>query len=239
MKIAIIGYGRMGHEVEELARERGHDIVLTINQDNSHELTAENLSKADVAIEFSTPETAFNNVKVCLNAGIPVVSGTTGWLNQLEEAKNITNSKGGTLFFASNYSIGVNLFILINKLLSKHLNEVGGYDVAIEEIHHTRKKDAPSGTAISLATTIAKELTKFKGWTLLPELIEDNIPINAVREGDVPGTHSVTYDSSQDQIILTHRAKSRKGFAIGAVLAAEFSVGKKGFLTMDNFLGVD
>lgn len=239
MKIAIIGYGRMGHEVESIARERGHEVALIIDHNNRKDLVKENLSRVDVAIEFTTPETAFENVKTCLLAGVPVVSGTTGWNDRLEEAKNIVSEVNGTFFYASNFSIGVNLFFLINKVLSQKLNEISGYGVDIEEIHHVKKKDAPSGTAISLANIISQELSTFNGWTLLPDKQFGKIPVKAVREGEIPGTHNVLYNSEQDEIILIHRAKSRKGFALGVIFAAEFTQGKKGFLTMDSFLGIE
>lgn len=236
MKVAIIGYGRMGHEVEAIALDRGHEVVLKIDQNNKHLLSKRYLSVVDVAIEFSTPETAFENVKACLLAGVPVVCGTTGWIDHLNEAKELTRKLDGTLFVASNFSIGVNLFFQITRILSQQLNGIGGYDAYVEEIHHNKKKDAPSGTAISLATIISEEMKSFNGWTLLPQKSDDKIPIKSIREGDVPGTHNVHFNSEQDEIILTHIAKNRKGFALGAVLAAEFSVGKKGILTMDSFL---
>jgi 4-hydroxy-tetrahydrodipicolinate reductase len=236
MNIAIIGYGRMGHEIETIAKERGHSIVLIIDQNNIIDLNAKNLEKVDVAIEFTTPHTAFQNVSTCLKAGIPIVSGTTGWLDKLTEAKRLAEEGNGALFFASNFSIGVNLFFRVNKILANYINKVKGYDVAIEEIHHTQKKDAPSGTAITLADIIAEEIEAISGWTLSPDAENGKIPITAIREGSVPGTHSISLNSEQDEIVLTHRAKSRKGFALGAVLAAEFSCGKKGFLTMDSFL---
>ena len=226
----------MGHEIEAIAKEKGHSIVLTIDKENAHELNALNLKPVDVAIEFTIPTTAFNNIQTCLMAGIPTVSGTTGWLNKLDQAKQIAEQNNTALFYASNFSIGVNLFLKVNQLLSKLVNKHNGYDVSIEEIHHTQKLDAPSGTAISLANVITNEMVKYNGWSLLPEFYDDKVPVKAVREANVPGTHSVLFDSEQDQIILTHRAKSRRGFALGAVLAAEFSIGKKGFLTMDSLL---
>ncbi|MFP4557614.1 MAG: 4-hydroxy-tetrahydrodipicolinate reductase [Bacteroidales bacterium] len=238
MKIAIIGYGRMGHEIETIAKERGHDVALIIDNDNQDELTPENLSKVDVAIEFTLPHTAFNNVKTCLDAGTSVVCGTTGWSDKLHEAKSLAESSNGALFYASNFSIGVNLFFRLNRTLAKYINKVKGYSSAIEEIHHTQKKDAPSGTAITLAEIINNEIEELKGWTLLPDFQEDKVPIKAIREADVTGTHTVFFGSEQDEITLTHKAKSRKGFALGAMLAAEFSVGKKGFLTMDSLLNV-
>ncbi len=238
MKIAIIGYGRMGHEIEKMAIEKGHEVTLIIDY-YSENFTSEKLSMVDVAIEFTTPETAFDNIKRCLEANVPVVSGTTGWNGYGEEVKDLVRSTNGTLFYASNFSIGVNLFFYINRILAKKLSESGGYSVDIEETHHLKKKDAPSGTAISLANYISNEMSELSGWTLLPERQDYKIPIKAIREGDVPGTHSVQYSSIQDDIVLTHKAKSRRGFAEGAVLAAEFAIGKKGFLTMDSFLGLE
>lgn len=238
MRIAIIGYGRMGHEIEAIALERGHEVVLKIDKDNMNELIDISPLQVDVALEFTTPSTALSNVVSCLKAGVPIVCGTTGWSDKLDEVKSLVKENNGTLFWASNFNLGVNLFFLINRMLSNHLNEIGGYGVGIEEIHHTKKLDAPSGTAISLANIILKELDSYNGWTLLPVIEEDKIPIKAIREGDIPGTHKVSYHSSQDEITLTHRAKSRRGFALGAVLAAEYSIGKKGFLTMDSFLKI-
>lgn len=239
MKIAIIGYGRMGHEVEKIALERGHEILLIIDQNDSEKLTPTALAAVDVAIEFTTPETAFENVKKCLEANVPVVSGTTGWNSRMEEIMDYVRTTDGTFFYGSNFSIGVNLFFYINRILARKLNNAGGYSVEIEETHHTKKKDAPSGTAISLANYVANEISELSGWTLLPERQAGKIPVKAIREGDIPGTHSVLFSSAQDDIVLTHRAKSRVGFAVGAVLAAEYSVGRKGFLTMDNLLGLE
>jgi 4-hydroxy-tetrahydrodipicolinate reductase len=236
MKIALIGYGKMGHEVEIVALARNHEIVLRIDKDNQGDLTLANLKNVEVAIEFSTPATAYQNVKICLESKTPVVVGTTGWMENLEEAKSIVNSSNSALFYASNYSIGVNLFFRMNKVLCDYINVVKGYSPSITEIHHTQKLDAPSGTAITLANTIANSIEEIKGWTLLPEKEDRKIPIEAVREGNVPGTHVLTFDSEQDEIVLTHRAKNRKGFAIGAVLAAEFLAGKVGVFTMNDLL---
>ncbi len=236
MKIALIGYGKMGHEVETAALARNHQIVLTINNDNQGDLTYENISRADVAIEFSTPHTAFQNIKTCLEAGVPIVVGTTGWLDRLEEAKGIAQKGNASLFYASNYSIGVNILFRVTKILSTYLNSVKGYAPAIKEIHHTQKLDAPSGTAISLAQIVSESIDEINGWTLLPQKESNKIPIEAVRVANVPGTHSLTFDSLQDEIILVHRAKSRQGFALGAVLSAEFLIGKRGFFTMEDLL---
>lgn len=239
MKIALIGYGKMGHEIEAAALERNHQIVLTIDRDNQNDLTFDNIRKADVAIEFSTPHTVFQNIMVCLEAGVPVVVGTTGWLDKLEEIKAIANNGKTSLFYASNYSIGVNLYFRLNKILANYFNSVKGYSAAIKEIHHTQKLDAPSGTAITLAQIIAESIDEITGWTLLPERVENKIPIEAVRVANIPGTHSVIFDSEQDEIIFVHRAKSRRGFALGAVLAGEFLIGKKGFFTMDDLLKIE
>ena len=239
MKIALIGYGKMGHEIEVVALARNHQIVLTIDKDNQHDLNVENLKNVDVAIEFSTPNTAFQNIMICLEAGVPVVVGTTGWLDRLEEIKAIANNGKTSLFYASNYSIGVNLFFRLNRVLANYINSVKGYSAAIKEIHHTQKLDAPSGTAITLAQIITESIDEITGWTLLPKRVENKIPIEAVRVADIPGTHSVMFDSEQDEMILVHRAKSRKGFALGAVLAGEFIIGKKGFFTMDDLLKIE
>jgi len=238
MKIALIGYGKMGHEIESVAVSRNHQIVLVIEKDNLADLTVENLTKADVAIEFSTPTTVFQNIKICLEAGIPTVAGTTGWYDKLDEAKRIMLQNNGTMFHASNYSVGVNLYFRVNKILAGYINKVKGYTPSIVETHHTQKLDAPSGTAITLAQLVSESIDELNGWTLLPDKDSNKIPIEAVREGSVPGTHVITYESEQDEIILTHRAKSRRGFAVGAVLAAEFLVGKKGFFTMDDLLSI-
>ncbi|HPX06491.1 MAG TPA: 4-hydroxy-tetrahydrodipicolinate reductase [Tenuifilaceae bacterium] len=235
MKIALIGYGKMGHEIEKVANERNHEIVLIVDKDSSQMLTTEALSRAEVAIEFSTPEAAFANVTACINAHTPVVCGTTGWLNKLDEVKKLLTEKDGSLFYASNYSLGVNIFFKLNDILSQVLSGNSGYTPSIQEIHHTQKLDAPSGTAITLAEIVAKNLN-LEGWSLLPAIEENKIPIEALREGTVPGTHTITYQSEQDELILTHRAKSRRGFALGAVIAAEYTAVNKGFLTMDNLL---
>lgn len=235
MKIALIGYGKMGHEIEKVANERNHEIVLIVDKDSSQMLTTEALSRAEVAIEFSTPEAAFANVTACINAHTPVVCGTTGWLNKLDEVKKLLTEKDGSLFYASNYSLGVNIFFKLNDILSQVLSGNSGYTPSIQEIHHTQKLDAPSGTAITLAEIVAKNLN-LEGWSLLPAIEENKIPIEALREGTVPGTHTITYQSEQDELILTHKAKSRRGFALGAVIAAEYTAVNKGFLTMDNLL---
>ena len=239
LKIAILGYGKMGHEVEAIALERGHTIVLKIDKDNLNELTTENLKKADVAIEFTSPQTAMQNVQACFDAGVPVVSGTTGWNDQLGNMVEKARKGEGSFFYASNYSIGVNIFFKLNQYIARIFDRVGMYQPSITEIHHTQKLDAPSGTAITLANTLCSQMKEYKGWTLLPQLDEKKIPIEAIRQGQVPGTHIVTFNSEQDIITLKHEAKSRRGFALGAVMAAEFIHNRKGFFSMDDLLKLD
>jgi len=239
LKIAILGYGKMGHEVEAIALERGHTIVLKIDKDNLNELTTENLKKADVAIEFTSPQTAMQNVQACFDAGVPVVSGTTGWNDQLGNMVEKARKGEGSFFYASNYSIGVNIFFKLNQYIARIFDRVGMYQPSITEIHHTQKLDAPSGTAITLANTLCSQMKEYKGWTLLPQSDEKKIPIEAIRQGQVPGTHIVTFNSEQDIITLKHEAKSRRGFALGAVMAAEFIHNRKGFFSMDDLLKLD
>ena len=239
MKIALIGYGKMGHEIEKIALERNHQIALKIDKDNQSDLNPNTLRNVDVAIEFSTPATVYQNVTKCINSNTAVVVGTTGWLDKLDDVKESLKRSNGALFYASNYSIGVNLFFKVNKVLANYINVIKGYSASIKEIHHTQKLDAPSGTAISLAQILSNAIDELNGWTLFPSEEPDKVPIEAQREGTVPGTHIVTFDSEQDEIILTHRAKSRKGFALGAVLAAEYIYGKKGFFTMDDLLKIE
>ena len=213
MKIALIGYGKMGHAIEEAALSRGHEIVCRIDKDNQEDFDSVSFKSADVAIEFTAPSVAVDNYRRAFAAGVPVVSGTTGWLEHLPEIREACE-KGQTFFYASNFSLGVNIFFAVNKYLAGIMNHFPQYSVEIEEIHHIHKLDHPSGTAITLA--------------------EDIIHITARREGEIPGTHTVAYDSAVDTIRITHEAKNRKGFALGAVVAAEFTVGKKGFLTMQD-----
>ncbi len=238
MKIALIGYGKMGKEIEKIAVSRGHGIILKIDIDNPHELTVENLSKCDAAIEFSIPSSAIGNYYKCFEAGIPVVSGTTGWLDRREEIFGECRRRNGTFFYGSNFSIGVNLFFELNRNLARLMAGRSEYTPVMKEIHHTQKLDAPSGTAISLAEDIIEILPGKRGWVNRTDAPSDMLPVISERTGDVPGIHTVTYDSETDYIEITHSAKSRKGFAIGAVLAAEFSVGKKGVLTMKDMLKI-
>ena len=237
MNIALIGYGRMGHEIEDIAKKRGHTIKLTIDMDNSSDLNPENLKGIDAAIEFSSPESAFGNISVCLAAGVPVVSGTTGWMKDYERATELCMKYGTSFIHASNFSIGVNLLFRLNSELARHMRNFPGYKAAVEEIHHTKKLDAPSGTAITLADGIIKQHEAYDGWSLEPEKADGKIPVTAIREGSVPGTHTVTWDSDIDILSLRHEAKNRKGFALGAVVAAEFIHTRKGVFTMSDVLG--
>ena len=236
MKIALIGYGKMGKEIEQIALERRHTISLIIDINNLNEFTAENLKKADVAIEFSKPETAVGNIRTCFAAGIPIVSGTTGWLEHFDDIKNECTSGGKTLFYASNYSLGVNIFFKVNQFLGKVMNNFPQYEVEVEEIHHVTKLDAPSGTAISLANDLLKAIERKKRWQLNGQDNAEALKITAIRRDTVPGTHTIKYDSSVDYIEMIHSAKSRKGLALGAIIAAEFIAGKKGCFSMDDLL---
>ena len=238
MKIALIGYGKMGKTIEAIAKDRGHEIVLTIDLDNQNDLTQENLKKADVAIEFTVPASAINNYKTCFESGVPVVSGTTGWLDHkaivLEEMKK----HDGTFFYASNFSLGVNIFFALNKKLAELMKDRPEYNVTMEEVHHTQKLDAPSGTAISLAEDLFEIHPGKNAWTLSEPSKPEEMHIEAIREGQVPGIHRIKYESAVDHIFIEHSAKSRQGFALGAVLAAEFSANKKGLLSMNDLLNL-
>ncbi len=238
MKIALIGYGKMGKAIEEIAVQKGHVIVLKIDIQNSHDLTESNLKKADVAIEFTGPHSAFENVKKCIEWGVPVVSGSTGWLEQWNIIQALCAAKNSTLIYSSNYSIGVNLFFELNKQLAKLMEPYESYDVAMTEIHHTEKKDAPSGTAISLAEQILGQIGRKKNWVNGTMAQPNELLIRSERIDPAPGTHTVTYSSPIDTIEITHTAHTRKGFASGAVLAAEFASQKKGIFTMKDVLGL-
>ena len=238
MKIALIGYGKMGKAIEEIALQKGHEIVLKIDINNSHELTESNLKKANVAIEFTGPHSAFENIKKCIEWGVPVVSGSTGWLEHWNRIQSLCIEKNSTLIYSSNYSIGVNLFFELNKQLAKLMEPYENYDVAITEIHHTEKKDAPSGTAISLAEQILATISRKKNWVNDKEAQASELLIRSERIDPAPGTHTVTYSSPIDTIEITHTAHTRKGFASGAVLAAEFASQKKGIFTMKEVLGL-
>ncbi len=236
MKIALIGYGKMGKEIEQIALSRGHSVVLKIDVNNPEELTTENLLKADVAIEFTSPATAVNNYLHCFEAGVPVVSGTTGWLDRKAEVDQKCAEKNGCFFYTSNFSLGANIFFELNKHLAMIMKDFPQYDVSMTEVHHTQKLDAPSGTAITLADDIISINETKTNWTIDIPKSGSELFINPVREGVVPGIHTIKYDSEVDFIEITHSAYSRKGLAFGAVLAAEFCQGRKGILSMKDLL---
>ena len=238
MKIAIIGYGKMGKAIEEIAIAKGHEIVLKIDAYNTSDFTKENVQKANVAIEFTGPHTAFENITKCIQWAVPVISGSTGWLDNFEKAKKLCEEKKGCLIYASNFSIGVNLFFEINKKVAALMESYENYDVAMTETHHTEKKDAPSGTAISLAEQILAEIGRKNKWVNEQSNEASDLIIRSERIDPTPGTHSVTYDSPIDSIEITHTTHTRKGFAGGAVLAAEFANNKMGIFTMKDVLGL-
>jgi 4-hydroxy-tetrahydrodipicolinate reductase len=237
MNIALIGYGRMGHEIETIAIKRGHVIKLIVDQDNTDDLNLKKMQGIDVAIEFSTPDTAFNNIVKCLEMKIPVVSGTTGWLEDYDNAVDLCGKNNTSFIYSSNFSIGVNLLFRLNSELARQMNHYNDYNVSIEEIHHTKKLDAPSGTAITLANGIIEQHSEYKKWCFDNDRTNNCIPILSVREGIVPGTHTVTWDSEIDTITLKHESKNRKGLALGAVVAAEFIYSKVGIFTMNDVMG--
>ena len=234
MKVAIIGYGKMGHEIEQVLLSRGHSVALIIDQDNAHDLCAEKLAGVDVAIEFTTPTTAYSNVRTCIECGTPVVSGTTGWHDKLEELQRLCRERGSSMIWSSNYSLGVNITFRLNRYLAELMNRFDAYNIDIEEIHHTQKKDAPSGTAISLANDIIARVERKQRWLNEPTEEADAIAITSLREGTVPGTHTVTYTSEDDKIEVRHTLFSRRALALGAVVAAEFVAPRKGVFTIDD-----
>ena len=231
MKIALVGYGKMGKIIGEIAESRGHEVVAKLNESP----TLENLNNPDVVIEFSNPEVAFNNIKICLENKIPVVCGTTGWLDQKPEIEKIATENETAFLYGSNFSLGVNLFFALNEKLADLMKNFSEYKVQLEEIHHTHKKDAPSGTAISLAEGIIKNDNRFDAWKL-DETKGNELGIFAIREDEVPGTHSIFYRSEVDEIEIKHTAFNRNGFALGAVIAAEWIQGKKGNFSMNDVL---
>ncbi len=236
MKIALVGYGKMGKVIERIAKERGHTISLTIDLHNQNDFNAQNLENVDVAIEFTTPSAALANYEQCFQANIPVVSGTTGWLAEKEKVENVCRN-GAKFFYASNFSLGVNLFFAINKYVAKLMNKHENYVPVLEETHHTQKLDAPSGTAITIAEGILENYPSLETWKNEKTADSGVLSILSKREGEVPGTHSVTYTSQEDSIKIEHEAKGREGFALGAVLAAEFLVKQKsGWYGMEHLL---
>lgn len=228
MNVAIIGYGKMGREIEKILLERGHSVGLVIDVGNSADLCAEKVKNIDVAMEFTSPDTAFDNIARCLELGVPVLSGSTGWVSRKAEADELCRRKESAFFYSSNYSIGVNIMFRLNRCLAKMMAAEPQYSVGIEEIHHIHKLDAPSGTAVTLANDIA--LSSGGKLTVAKE------EIKSVREGEIPGIHTVSYTSPDDVLSITHSAKSRRGLAYGAVMAAEWLVGRKGVFGMDDFL---
>ncbi|MCE2616127.1 MAG: 4-hydroxy-tetrahydrodipicolinate reductase [Phocaeicola sp.] len=247
MKIALIGYGKMGHEIEKIAISRGHQVVCAIDKDNHHDFDSEGFKSADVVIEFTSPTTAYDNVINAFERGKKVVCGSTGWMvTHADEMKKLCKEEHKTLFWSSNFSLGVYIFSAVNKYLARIMNNFSAYDVSMTETHHVHKLDAPSGTAITLAEAIIKELARKDKWvkgTLQSadgsisgsaQCAINEFPINSIRKGEVPGIHSIRYDSEADSITITHDAKNRKGFAMGAVLAAEFTVSHDGFIGMDD-----
>jgi 4-hydroxy-tetrahydrodipicolinate reductase len=236
MKIALIGYGKMGHEIERIALERGHEIVSTIDVGNPEEFESGNFRSADVAIEFTRPETALSNYRKCFAANVPVVSGTTGWLEHMNEVRQAC-TQGQTFFYASNFSLGMNIFFSINQKLAEMMNAFPIFDVRMKEVHHTQKLDAPSGTAITLAEGILEKLDRKTSWVKETGSTPEELVIASERTGQVPGFHEITYESEVDVITISHDAKNRAGLALGAVLAAEFTTQKKGFLGMNDLLG--
>ncbi|HTR31000.1 MAG TPA: 4-hydroxy-tetrahydrodipicolinate reductase [Puia sp.] len=237
MKIALIGYGKMGHAIEEIALHRGHEIALKVNIDNVEDNTTENIRKADAAIEFTGPHSAYDNIIRCLDAGVPVVSGSTGWLDKLDAVRLHCRQRQGSFLYASNFSVGVNIFFEVNRRLAALMVPHPEYEVRITEIHHTEKKDAPSGTAISLAEQILERIPRKKGWVNHLSDNLDELEILSERTDPAPGTHRVEYHSGIDTIEITHTAHNRRGFAMGAVLAAEYLLGKRGVFQMSDVLG--
>jgi 4-hydroxy-tetrahydrodipicolinate reductase len=238
LKIALIGYGKMGRTIEGIALQRGHSVELKIDIDSLVLFTKQHLQLCDVAIEFTGPHSAKENILECINAGIPVVSGSTGWLQNWSEVENACVAKNGSLLYASNFSVGVNIFFAVNKKLAQLMAARREYDVSMEEIHHTQKKDAPSGTAITLAEQVLQELDRKTKWVNQPPQNAEELPIISKRIDPAPGTHSVKYSSAVDDIEIIHTAHSREGFALGAILAAEFIHNKKGIFSMQDVLGL-
>jgi 4-hydroxy-tetrahydrodipicolinate reductase len=238
MKIGVIGYGKMGKEIEKIAFERGHSTPLIFDVNNLDDLTAENLKKCDVVIEFTTPESAVRNYLMCFKAGVPVVSGTTGWLHQRDFVHDKCKEADGTFFYASNFSVGVNLFFELNRKLADIMSGHSGYKLSLKEVHHTQKLDAPSGTAITLAEDLIRLIPEKKGWRNDLNASPEEIGILSERIENVPGIHTINWESDEDTIQISHFAKSRKGFALGAVLAAEYCRDHKGILSMKDLLNI-
>jgi 4-hydroxy-tetrahydrodipicolinate reductase len=237
MNIALIGYGRMGHEIEEMAVKRGHTVKLIIDVDNRHDFVEGRFGDIDAVIEFTVPESAYNNISKCLKMKKPVVSGTTGWLTDYAKAVELCSKNATSFIHSSNFSVGVNILFRLNSELASIMDKLSDYKVSIEEIHHIKKLDAPSGTAITLAEAIVRRNKSYNGWSSPDKPAADRIMIKSVREGAVPGIHSVEWNSDIDRISLRHEALGRKGFALGAILAAEYIAVRKGVFTMNDVLG--
>lgn len=238
MKIGLFGYGKMGHEIEKICTERGHEICWKINSKNRNALSPSLLKQADAIIEFTSPHSAPDNIRFCIENKVPVVTGSTGWYGELSTMKEFCAKHEAALFYASNFSIGVNIFWAVNKYMSSLMDRYPEYKASIEEIHHTQKLDAPSGTAITLAEKTFEAHTTYSGWANTGEESQVQIPITAIRKDNVPGTHTLTWKSEVDKLEFTHEAFNRSGFALGAVKAAEWLVGRKGSYTMDDMLGL-
>ena len=239
MKLALIGYGKMGKEVEKIAASRGHEIVLKLNKSSFEGISGQELTQADVAIEFTTPDSVISNLTKCFNAGIPVVTGTTGWYNHFDKIRTLCQETNASLFYATNFSVGVNIFFQLNEVLAKMMSNLEDYNVSMEEKHHIHKKDAPSGTAITLAEGIIKNYPRLNRFSIHPTEEKNVLRIEVTRKDEIPGTHAVTYISASDEIKITHRAFDRSGFATGAIYAAEFLSGKKGIFTMKDLFSQD
>jgi 4-hydroxy-tetrahydrodipicolinate reductase len=238
MKIALIGYGKMGKAIDEIANANGDEIVLKISSGNKELLTADNLKKADVAIEFTNPYSAVENIKLCINAGVPVVSGSTGWLQEFDNLKKYCKQKKGSFLYASNFSVGVNLFFALNKYLASLMSLHNNYSVSVEETHHTQKKDAPSGTAITLAEDLMKRIKSKTKWANEKTADPSILQITSNRVENIAGIHKIKYESANDSIEIVHSSYNRKGFAEGVLLAAKFVIGKKGVFSMHDVLDV-
>lgn len=236
MNIALIGYGKMGHEIEKILISRSHNVHLIIDIDNQQDFTKENFKNIDVAIEFTAPHTAYNNIRKCLEIGVPVVCGTTAWLDKYDEIVELCKAQKGAFFYASNYSVGVNIFFKVNKVLAELMNPYTNYDVTVEEVHHTQKKDTPSGTAVTIAEGIIENIDRKNKWVSETTTTPEELEVLGIRRSIVPGTHTVTWESEVDSIEIRHTAKSRQGFAVGAVIAAEFINGKEGIYSMNDII---
>jgi 4-hydroxy-tetrahydrodipicolinate reductase len=239
MKVALLGYGKMGKEIEKVLLQRGHTVVLIVDTSSREMIQAQDLSVADIAIEFSVPSSAVENIRLCFSADLPIVVGTTGWFDELNEVKKLCDNAKQSLLYASNFSIGVNLFFEVNKVLAKYMNLQADYSINMKEIHHLQKKDAPSGTAITLANDIVNAIDRKTSWVNRKTQNDKELEVLSERKSDVPGTHEVVYASEIDELLIKHTAHSRRGFAMGAVLAAEWLADKKGVYTMSDVINVN